>query len=189
MVLTSLLLLPLVFSLACGGGKPKTASPDIIPITAEPGAPKYDYGSNAVILRLKADATLNQVDDQPHTLVLCVYQFSDPNAFQDLAKSKTGVIKLLNCQRFNEGVASVQKVILQPGESRNVILDRAEGAKFVGLAAGYFDLVPEKATRLIKVPVDVALKGWIFKDKYQIPARLDKRIFLGPSEIREEESP
>ncbi|MBF0527904.1 MAG: type VI secretion lipoprotein TssJ [Deltaproteobacteria bacterium] len=168
-----------------GGGGSGSKDPVEIPPTAEPGAPKWEFASNAVTLRIRADNMLNTYENNPHTLVLCVYMFTDPNSFKDLAKSKDGVVKLLGCQKFSDTVASVQRVVMQPGEVRTIMLDRAEKAKYVGLAAGYFNLIPDKATRLLPFPVDVATEGWIFKDKYQLPGKLDVQIFLGSDEIRE----
>lgn len=181
-------LVPIILALclitACGGGGSNKKQVDIPP-TAEPGAPKWEFGSNAVTLRLRADNLLNSYENQPHTLVLCIYMLSDPNGFLDLAKNKEGVIKLLGCQRFSDTVVGMQRVVFQPGEVRTVQLDRAERTKYVALAAGYFDLVPDKATRLLPIPVDVATEGWIFKSKYQIPGKLDVYLFLGSNEIRE----
>ena len=164
-----------------GGDKPKPEVPD----TAIPGAPQWTYGSNAVVLRLKADATLNLYQGSAHTLVLCVYQLKDPNAYNELAKSTDGLVKLLACQRFGDSVAGVQRVIVQPGTERKIEMDRAEGAKYVAVAAGYFELDPNNASKLMKIPVDVVNQGWVFKDKYQLPGKLDVGLYLGPRGIQE----
>ncbi len=126
---------------------------------------------------------LNAYEDQSHTLALCVYQLKNPNTFKDLSKNEKGVLKLLSCKKSSDSVASVQRIIVYPGELRNVFLDRAEGAQWVGLAAGYYELDPAGATRLIKIPLEVIKKGIIFKKKYFIPNKLISRIHFGPSEI------
>ncbi|MEW5724892.1 MAG: type VI secretion system lipoprotein TssJ, partial [Thermodesulfobacteriota bacterium] len=149
-----------------------------IPETALPGAPQWTFGSNAISLQLKADSTLNLFEGNPHTLVLCVYQLADPNAYKDLASTKEGVVKLLAGQKFGETVSAVDRIIIQPGETRTVFLDRAVGAQYVGLVAGFFELDPAKASKLFQIPLDVSKKGLIFKDTYMIPGRLDLSIFL-----------
>lgn len=163
---------------------PKELPQPEIPKTAQPGAVQWTFGSNAISLQIKADSQLNLFKDNPHTIVLCVYQLSDPNAYNDLAKDKEGIVKLLGCKRFGESVSGVERVILQPGEVRTVFLDRAVGAQYVALVAGYYDLKPEKTTLLFKIPVNVTKKGLIFKDTFMIPGRLDIGVFLGPLEMK-----
>ena len=124
-------------------------------------------------------------ENNSHTLVLCIYQLSDPNAFNDLAKNKEGLTKLLGCSKFSDSVTSFQRLIFQPGELRSVSLDRAEKTQFVGIAAGYFKLDPGKVTRLYKIPVLAHTKGLLFKDRYHWPTTLSVNLFLGPQELKE----
>ena len=164
---------------------PEDLPPPKVPDTAIPGPPQWTFSSNAISFQIKADDMLNRYMDTSHTLVLCIYQLSDPNAFTDLAKDKDGIIKLLACTRFGETVSAVQKIIVHPGESRTSFMDRALGAQYVGIAGGYFDLNPDKATLLFKIPVDVHTKGLLFKKNFQIPGRLDVSLFLGPTEMKQ----
>ena len=180
-------LLILVISAGCGGKKGSSSAPNPeVPPAATPGAAQWTYGSNAVVLRIQADSMLNSFDDNPHTLVLCVYQFSNPNSFKNLAQNKEGVLKLLACDKYDASVASAQRIYLQPAELRELFLDRAQGAQYIALVAGYFNLKPKAATRLMQVPVDVVEKGLIFKDKYILPRRLYSSLYFGPSEIMEQ---
>ena len=155
-----------------------------VPPTAMPGAPEWTFGSNAISLQLKADSALNLFEDAPHTLAMCVYQLADPGAYTDMASTREGMIKLLGCEKFGETVSAVNRIILQPDEVRTVFLDRALGAKYVAVVAGFFELDPAKAAKLFQIPVDVTKKGLIFKDTFMIPGRLDLSIFLGPHEMR-----
>lgn len=198
----ALLLIMLLF-LAAGCGKksdqkkdeplqkepPKTDPKDLpkpaVPEDAQPGSVQWTYGSNAISLQLKADSMLNSYEDKAHTLVLCVYQLSDPNAYTDMAKTQEGIIKLLQCTRFGDTVTGVNRIILQPNETRTVFLDRAVGTQYVAIAAGYYNVNPDKASTLFKIPIDVHKKGLIFKDTYLIPGRLDLGLFLGPGEIQQ----
>ena len=176
----------LVFGVAaCGGKKSKKEEKPPLPETAQPGAPQWGFGSNAISIKLQADDTLNLYENKPHTLSICVYQLQDPNSFKDMSQTEDGLIKLLGCQNFGKGVAGVSRIIVQPGETRELKLDRAEGAKFVGLAAGYFDLKPDRAVLLIDIPILTYKKGLIFKSNYQIPGELDIHLSLGPNALRE----
>jgi type VI secretion system VasD/TssJ family lipoprotein len=157
-----------ISAVACGGKSKKKEKPTL-PETALPGAPQWGFGSNAISLRLQADDTLNQYENKPHTLSICVYQLQDPNTFKDMSQTEDGLIKLLSCQNFGKGVAGVNRIIIQPGEIREMKLDRAEGAKFVGLVAGYFDLKADRAVLLLDIPILTYKKGLIFKSNYQVP--------------------
>lgn len=170
--------------IACGGKSKKKEKPPL-PETALPGAPQWGFGSNAISLRLQAADTLNQYENKPHTLSICVYQLQDPNSFKDMSQTEEGLIKLLSCKNFGKGCAGVNRIIIQPGETREMKLDRAEGAKFVGLVAGYFDLKPDRAVLLLDIPVLSYKKGLIFKSDYQVPGDLDIRLNLGPNALSE----
>ena len=180
-----MIMIPAVGLWGCSS-KPKVVPPQL-PITAEPGVPQWTFGSNAIRVQLRADHRLNLFDDQAHTLAVCLYQFTDPNTFNDLSKDEAGLIKLLKCEKSGADVAAAQRVIMQPGESRDLHLDRAEGAKFFGVVAGYYKLKPEDAALLFDIPIVVFKKGFIFTTKYQVPGQLDLQFNLGPTNISEVE--
>ncbi|MCK5099814.1 MAG: type VI secretion lipoprotein TssJ, partial [Desulfobacteraceae bacterium] len=62
-------------------------------------------------------------------------------------------------------VQAIKKIFVDPGEKNILILDRAEKAKFVGIVAGYFDLVPGRATCFFEIPHKIEKKGIIFFKK------------------------
>ena len=55
----------------------------------------WSFGKDAIRLYLKSDPRLNIYDGVPHTLLLCIYQMADPNAFNQLREEKDGLPKLL----------------------------------------------------------------------------------------------
>ena len=63
-------------------------------------------------------------------------------------------------------------------------LDRAEGARYIGLAAGYAEIQKDHITRLIKIPVIEVKEGGIFR-KQQVakPDILNAVLRLGPHQI------
>jgi type VI secretion system VasD/TssJ family lipoprotein len=160
---------------SCAGGK----KPDP---AADPSIP-WGFGEKEVEISYQADKNLNQYDGKPHTILLCVYQMSDPNIFNGLIKSTDGLQKLLQCSRFDPTVVGFRQVIVQPGETKQVQLDRAAGAKWVGIAAGYYNLSQDMATQLFEIPVVEERKMLIFKKP--VPGKLSVNLVLGPEKINQ----
>jgi len=136
---------------------------------------EYRYEKDAVRLHLKSDPQLNLYRGGPHTLVLCVYYLRDPNAFNQTLDEKDGLSKLLECTRLDPSVVSTKRVIVQPGQDFTEVLDRTEGARYVGVTAGYYFLERERAARLFSVP----LAG--FSNQ---PSVLNIDLYLGPQGIQ-----
>jgi type VI secretion system VasD/TssJ family lipoprotein len=114
-------------------------------------------GSNAVpdvfrkediIILIKGDPQLNRYQKNAHSLFLCIYQLKDPNTFNQYADEIDGIAKLMECRRFDSTVANAKRLVIQPGQELKDVRDRAEGARFLGIVAGYYGLVKEKAIYL-----------------------------------------
>lgn len=146
--------------------------------------PDWTYEKDAIQVHLKADPKLNFYDDQPHTLVLCVYQLKDPNTFNQLSEDIDGIYKLLECGLFDTSVATAKRLIINPGQDVNVMLDRAEDAKFFAVVAGYYTLHRDRMIRLVDIPTKLEIKGWFKRTKTIKPDRLKIEVDLGPSQIR-----
>lgn len=147
------LLVVAVMVCACAGGKP-----------AEIG-----YKEKAIHVNLTADSRLNLYQGTPHALMLCLYQLKDPNAFNQIVDEKDGLHKLLECNRFDASVANAKRLVVQPGQVEKQDLDRAEGAKYVAIAAGYY-AYKERPTRIYAVPSG----GLLSSDELFI------NLYLGP---------
>ncbi|WP_235727710.1 type VI secretion system lipoprotein TssJ [Maridesulfovibrio frigidus] len=188
MVLRYLILLCMsfIFVVAGCGGKPKPVNPTTVTTPAKsPDQMKWTYQTAAISLKLGVDKELNQYDGDPHTLLLCVYQLSDLSKFNELAGSSTGLSKLYNCTSFGPTVTQVRREFIQPGKNATLTMDRAEGTKFVGVAAGYYNLQGSGATRNWQIPMDVTSTGMLWwSDTWYAPAKLDAMLILGPQEIQ-----
>ena len=167
------------------GSPSATASAPPQAPNAPPPPPEWRYQKDGIRLRVKADPKLNLFQGDPHTLLVCVYDLRDPNAFNQLADEKEGLAKLLDCGRFDSSVASSKRLVIQPGQELNESMDRAEGAKYVGLVAGYYSLQKDKSVRLYPIPILEESKGLVFRTKTSIPAILNLDLYLGPQEIQE----
>lgn len=100
-------------------------------------------------LLIKADPQLNRYGKSAHTLLLCLYQLKDPNGFNQLAQERDGLSKLMECGRFDASVVNARQLVLQPGQELKEVRDRAEGARYLGIATGYFGTGKEKVTDLL----------------------------------------
>lgn len=138
------------------------------------GLTEIAYKEKAIHLNLTADSRLNLYQGSPHALVLCLYQLKDPNAFNQLVDEKDGLLKLLDCGRFDPSVANAKRIVVQPGQVEKQDLDRAEGAKYVAIAAGYY-AYKEKPTRIYAVPAG-SLLG---RDELFI------NLYLGPQAMKD----
>ncbi len=145
--------------------------------------PEWIYEKDAIQINLKADKKLNFDDGVPHTLVLCLYQLKDPNNFNQLSGDTDGIYKLLECSLFDGSVATAKRLIVHPGQDTNVVMDRAEGAKYLAVVAGYYVLQKERMIEFYDVPVVVEKKGFVKKSQTAKPGKLDVVLELGPSQI------
>lgn len=148
-----------------------------------PPPPQWTYEKDAVKIEIQADALLNQDNGKAHTLSLCLYQLRDPNGFNQLSQDREGLYRLLECKLFDAGVASSKRLIVNPGETTTLVMDRAENAKYLAVAAGYYTIEKERITRLIDIPVVIEKKGFISREQKQKPGMLDATLFLGPEQI------
>jgi type VI secretion system VasD/TssJ family lipoprotein len=145
--------------------------------------PQWTYEKDAIRMHVKADKKLNLDDGKAHTLLLCAYQLSDPNTFNQLANDQDGLYRLLECGLFGNGASAAKRMIIQPGQDINMTLDRAEGARYVALVAGYYILEKERMVKLVDIPEYVEKKGFISKTKTRKPAALNIDLMLGPQQI------
>jgi hypothetical protein len=62
-------------------------------------------------------------------------------------------------------------------------LDRAEGARYVAIVAGYYILEKDRMVKMVEIPEYVEKKGLIKKSKTRKPAPLKIDLILGPQQI------
>jgi type VI secretion system VasD/TssJ family lipoprotein len=145
--------------------------------------PQWAYEKDALQIHMVADPKLNFESGVPHTLVTCIYQLKDPNAFNQLSEDIDGIYKLLDCGLFDAGVATARRLIVHPGQDVNILLDRAEGAKYVAVVCGYYALEKARMIRLFEIPVVVEEKGLVKRIKTAVPQKLKVDLALGMEQI------
>lgn len=148
------LLLPALAALsACGSGAPVKALPKDADVF-------WGAEENALLLKFKARPDLNLDQGQPSSLAVCVYQLSDSRVFEQLRSQPEGRVRLAGCEGFGDSVVAFQRLFLEPGQRLEKFLNRREGAKFVGLAAAYYNLESERCLRLMPIPIVTVSDGW-----------------------------
>ena len=146
--------------------------------------PEWRYEKEAVKLTLQADPQLNLYNNMAHTLQLCVYQLKDPNGFNQLIETEEGLYKLLEGSMFDASVANFKRLNMSPSQSTPFTMDRAEGAKYIGIAAGYATIQKDRITRLIAIPVITVEEGSGFKKQMVYrPEIVNLKLRLGPRQI------
>ncbi len=166
----------------CGGPPQENLNAEGLPRDK----PNWTYQPDGFSLRVKADALLNLYDNTGHTAVLCVYQLSDPNKFNSVAKTQKGIVTLLDCSKaFDASAVTFEKIIVQPGEDKVFSLPRAEKALFVGVVAGFYGLDPARCARIFQYPVISQDEGTFTTDIVRTPGKLVVNLLLGPVGIQQ----
>jgi type VI secretion system VasD/TssJ family lipoprotein len=147
-------------------------------------APEYGYEEEAIKIHVKAGPQLNLSDGKPHTLLVCIYQLRDPNAFNQLTGDQEGLYRLLECALFDASVVGAKKLIVQPGQNTTFNLDRAQGTAYVGVAAGYYLIERDRIVRLYEIPIVIEKKGIVRRTKRLKLATLEINLKLGPQQIQ-----
>ncbi len=137
--------------------------------------PKWEYEKSAIDLCIQSDPHLNLLQEKSHSMMVCVYHLRDLNGFNQMMDEKGGLSKLLECERFDPGVTYAKRIVVQPNQAMKETMDRSEGAKYVGIVAGYYDLEKENAVRTFQIPLS------FFKN----PKRLSIDLALGAKGIKE----
>ena len=94
---------------------------------------------------------------------MIVYQLTGIDAFNNLAKNEDGLKKLLREESFDQTVVSIDRLIVQPEDAQTLVVDRAEKARWVGIVAGYYELIPGLVNHSFKIPFTVEQTGRFWK--------------------------
>lgn len=142
------------------------------------------FGRDALTFDIKASSDLNWYDQNKHALTLAIFQLGSPNEFQQLVQSDFGIRYLLESDQLKNSFLSSQKLAIQPGTRRKVILDRMEGTTFIGVVGGFYEGSKQLQSRLVELPI-------VTKTKKNIPDILSwfmsflsrEKKFLAPAKM------
>lgn len=186
---TSAMVIPLLFLFfvfllftSCGTKNGANTAP------AVPGKSVWSFSPEGIQIQYVADKMLNVFENEPHTLILAVYQMNNINVFNNLTKDSEGLKKLLQVQSFDSSVVGMDKIIVQPGEEKTAVLNRAEDARWVGIIAGYCTLNPGQVNRLFNIPLITEKKGiYGFRTTESRAGQMTIKLLLGPTALHERE--
>jgi len=154
--------------------------------------PRWEYAPKGIKIHYRADVRLNFYDNVPHTLVLKIFQLRDASHFKTLARTEPGFIRLLQFTgqpaflgETQADILSYKQLIVEPGEEKIVYLDRAEGARWVGIVAGYYRFNLFQACKIFEIPLIYKEEGLIFKEKSVSVGELFVNLILGPSGLQQ----
>lgn len=169
-------------------GKKDTAPPPgtmpVVPV-ATPQEVVWTFEKNAITLHIESAENLNYVNNEAHTVSLCVYQSPDSNSVQTLAQTEEGLKELLKCQSASPDRLQATQFYVPPATSLEQSLDRAEGAKFLIVVAGFNQLTTQNCFAIFPFPMHTQTerKYLVKKETLYSPGKLDARIDLTADSI------
>jgi type VI secretion system VasD/TssJ family lipoprotein len=151
----------------------------------------YRYIKDAVVINMQATANLNTFNNQSHTVVLVLYELSNPNIFNQMLEDPDGVVKLLEGTQFDSSVLSRRRLVVQPEEERVFSMDRVEGARYLGVVAGFYSMQgPENFSRLFALGMEQPPSFFWARGEephMDIKLRLGADGFIGPAKSQQKE--
>ena len=84
---------------------------------------------------------------------------------------------------FDFSAIACTRIFVDPGKNQKTLVDRAEGAKYVAIVAGYYKLDKDKIIRLYQIPEVNQKYGFLKLKKKKVPGKLELTLNLGPKEI------
>ena len=169
------------------------------PSTAEPTVTDdgWIFGSKEVNFQLEAMQRLNSFNGESHTVVVKVFQLSDPGAFNKLLKTSSGIRYLLTTEELDPSILFVDRLVIEPNASRYLSFDRQEGARYVAIVAGFVGLNARNSSRLIPIvgmddnlqesSFSQAWTRWFGTPLVHRPAKLSLEFWLGSDSIEKTE--
>jgi predicted component of type VI protein secretion system len=143
----------------------------------------WDYEKNAIIIEMVSDTELNFYANEPHTVVLGIYQLADEKSFAKMLTNEPQLIAGLSSGKGGEGVIQMDRYVINPGRRTTITLDRVQDCRFVGMVAGYYQMNALKSARLFRVPLNIKTEGIVTTTYVATPAVLATRLYLGSDQI------
>lgn len=153
-------------------------------------APEWNFQPNGIQINYTSDQKLNSYNNEPHSLVLSVYQMTEPSAFKSYAKTRDGLQRLLQISNLDKRktimfaeLLDMQTFIIEPGTSETLFINRVKDSKWVGIVAGYFNLMPQHANYVCQFPIVHKEEGFFKKKTTTTVGLLNINLALGPNMI------
>jgi predicted component of type VI protein secretion system len=155
----------------------------------------WEHQKKAIALEIESVNWLNSFEEPP-TLLMKIFQFSDSRAFLRALTSRSGLQHLLIAKQIDPACISVKHFRVSPGQTQQLILDRVAGARYIGIVLGYSDLKQTSIARLIPIvtlkttkninpimPINVSATALRLNPINHRPALLTLKLSLGAESI------
>ncbi len=144
----------------------------------------WTYEKDAIMLNFKSDRKLNLRNRKPQNLALCVYQLKNTEAFNKLAGDEVGLRELQECEVFDLSMAEGTRIIAKPGQDVTMTIDRAEGARYVAVVAGYPTVERGRIARLYQIPA-LPEKVMFWNSRTLKPKSVRIDLILGATQLQD----
>lgn len=139
-----------------------------------------------ISIQVKSVATLNYVNDSPHTLAVAVIQVDSPKAAIKLAQNTDALDKLLVGGGTSESsVTAYDRFVVQPSSSEEIVLARAQDTQIIIVYAAYFNSLIENRVRLQEIPLKISSQGVVAQTYQAQAAPLNIQLQLGDTAIKQ----
>mgnify|MGYP000642283202 FL=1 len=133
--------------------------------------------------QISPDTQLNSLNEISNSCALLFLQSSGKKTLQDLMNNPALIKQFFSGSGKADGILKVDKYIAMPGQEITLHIDRSEGAKYVGVIAGYYPFPGKQHMLLLDIPVDVVEEGWWNKSLHASLSPLSKNISMGKESI------
>lgn len=141
------------------------------------------FGAGLLTFQISPDIQLNSLNEISNSCALLFLQASGKKTLQDFMNNPVLIKQFFSGSGKADGILKVDKYIAMPGQEITLHIDRSEGAKYVGIIAGYYPFPGKQHMLLFDIPVDVVEKGWWNKSLHASLSPLFKKISMGKESI------
>ena len=141
------------------------------------------FGAGLLTFQISTDTQLNSLNELPNSCALLFLQASGKRILQDLMSNPVLIKQFFSGYGKSDGILKIDKYIAMPGQEITLHIDRSEGAKYVGVIAGYYPFPGKQHMLLLDIPVDVVEEGWWKKSLHASLSPLYEKISMGKESI------
>lgn len=163
---------------ALGGNTQKEAKAEV----------SWDYKSKGIQVELLTSHDMNAYFNQPHTLVLGVFQLENSKSFMTLLGDSKSLTSMLASGRADKDILQFDRYVVSPDKRTIIEIDRVQDAKYVGFVAGYYNFDAPAASRLFRIPLNIQTDGLVSTTYKAEPANMAIRLYLGRQRIMHAQS-
>lgn len=139
---------------------------------------EWGYRERGVVVNVTADPGLNDYGGLAHSVVLMITQSADPAAFNTFVKNPQNISKALGGGEI-PGMLNLERAYIEPGSTQRMVLDRVDKARYIGVAAAYFEGDMMRNARVFAIGVDIKTTGIVVKNRVATPTPLGLNVRLG----------